>query len=145
MLDNAGNRVISLDVGQQVVVACVGSGNSLTFTGQQVNEAICTSNSRLLLTAGGQELPYQELGCIKKNKVLTEIGTCANGPGTAIRAGWQVGADLIGIYDMCHDKVKLLNYFSTNIIHGKSAAADDKSNTGPSVIKLNLTNKLIIY
>jgi len=31
-----------------------------------------------------------------------------------------------GIYDVCHDKVKLLNYFSTNIIHGRSAAADDK-------------------
>jgi hypothetical protein len=51
----------------------------------------------LLLTTSGQELPYEELGCIKKNKeILTEIGTCANGPGTAIRAGWQVGADLIG-------------------------------------------------
>ena len=84
-----------------------------------------------------ESFPFNQVH--KKNKeVLTEIGTCANGPGTAIRAGWQVGADLIGIYDMCHDKVKLLNYFSTNIIHGKSAAADDKSNTGPSVIKLNL-------
>ena len=85
-------------VGQVVQVACVGSGNALTFTNQQVNLATCTSNSRLLLAVGGQELPYEELGCIKKNKeVLTEIGTCANGPGTAaIRAGWQVGTDLIG-------------------------------------------------
>ena len=32
---------------------------------------------------------------------------------------------------MCHDKIKFLNYFSTNTIIGKSAAADDKVNDRP--------------
>lgn len=111
----------------------MGTGNSLAFTGKQVNPAVCTANSRLLLTDGGQELPYKELGCTKKNKeVLVEIGTCANGNGTTIRAGWQVDADLIRIYDMCHDKVKLLNYFAIDVIPGREADGKITGNSRPS-------------
>ena len=115
-------------------VACAGTGNSVSITGQQVHPAVCTANSRLLLTDVGRELAYNELGCKQKVKeVLVEIGSCAtDGVGTLIRAGWQVDSDLVRIYDMCHDKVKLLNYYSIDVIPGRSAEAKVSGNSRPA-------------
>lgn len=132
VLEN-GARMINLDVGQSVTVGCVGTNNSvvnsLLITGQQLNPATCTANSNLLIN--GVELSYSELGCSVQNiETLLEDGTCANGQGTNIRIGWTTDR-FIPLFDMCHDKAKFLNYYSTNTIIGKSAAADDKLNDRP--------------
>ena len=128
-----GTRFIYLDVGQQVTVGCLGTNNSvvngLLISGEQINPATCTANSNLLLN--GVEWTYSQLGCSVQNiQTLLVDGTCANGPGTNIRIGWTTDR-FIPLFDMCHDEVKYLNYFSTNAIIGKSAAADDKANDRP--------------
>lgn len=75
-----------------------------------------------------------ELGCVRQNvEVLVEDGTtCANGPGTVVKIGFQAGSTFIPLYESCHDKVLASNYFTTNYIVGNSADADDKANTGPT-------------
>ena len=126
------SRTITLNTDDKVAVGCLGPGNYIKATGMQLAPATCTSTSKLLLV-DGQELSYSQLGCLGQNKeILLENGTCANGPGTVIRMGWQAGPEFIPLYDTCHDKVAAANYFSTHIIHGKSAAADDTSNERPS-------------
>lgn len=126
------SRVITLNTDDKVAVGCLGPGNYIRATGMQLAPATCTATSKLLLV-DGQELSYSQLGCLSQNKeILLENGTCANGPGTVIRIGWQAGPEFIPLYDTCHDKAAAANYFSTHIIHGKSAAADDTSNERPS-------------
>lgn len=125
-------RIINLSEGQQVTVSCLGTGNSLLATGLQLNAATCTASSNLQL-ADGTEFSYDQLGCFKQNdETLVEQGTCANGPGTFIRNGWQYGADFIPLFDMCHDEVLALNYYSIDTVYGRSANADDKANERPS-------------
>ena len=126
-------RIINLDVGQQVTVACVGPDNYLLNTAIQFNPAICSSTgSTLLLRSTGEELSYDQLGCLVQNKdILVEEGTCANGPGTNIRVGWNFDGTFVPLFDMCHDEKLELNYYSTNPVFGKSAAADDKDNDRP--------------
>ena len=124
------SRVITLNADQQLAVGCLGTGNYIKATGMQLASATCLSTSNLLV--GGVEYSYAQLGCLIQNKeVLIENGTCANGPGTVIRIGWQAGPEFILLYDTCHDKVAANNYFSTNFVFGKSAAAD-ASNDRPS-------------
>lgn len=128
----ASVRTINLAMGQQVTIGCIGQGNVMLATGLQLNPATCTAQSTLLLRSG-EELSYNQLGCQKQNKeTLVENGACANGPGTTIRVGWTVGQDFVPLFEQCHDEVKALNYFSTNTVFGKSAAADDKANDRPS-------------
>lgn len=125
------SRVITLDLDQEVTIACVGTGNYIRSFGTQLAAASCQSTSKLLVN--GAEYTYAQIGCLSQNKeVLIENGTCANGPGTNIRVGWQAGPDFIPLYDLCHDQVAETNYVSTSYIFGKSAAADDKSNERPS-------------
>ncbi|KAI9552478.1 hypothetical protein GHT06_022844 [Daphnia sinensis] len=124
-------RVINLDEGEQVTVSCLGMGNFLQKTGYQRNPATCTANSKLKLQ-DGTELSYGQLGCLKQNRgVLVERGSCANGPGTLIRNGWEFGNEFLPLYDMCHDKNLALNYYSVNVVSGRSANAGDKSNKRP--------------
>jgi hypothetical protein len=119
------SRTITLNTDDKVAVGCLGPGNYIKATGMQLAPATCTSTSKLLLV-DGQELSYSQLGCLSQNKeILLENGTCANGPGTVIRMGWKAGPEFIPLYDTCHDKVAAANYFSTHIIHGKSAMAPD--------------------
>ena len=125
-------RIINLDLDQQVTIGCIGFNNTLEATQVQLNPAVCTARNTLQLRSSGEEYTYQELGCITQNlETLQEVGTCANGQGTTIRVGWQAGPDYILLFDQCHDKVRALNYFSTDYIFGKSAAADDKANDRP--------------
>lgn len=125
-------RVITLYEGEQVTVSCLGAGNLLRVTGRQQNPSTCTANSKLKLE-NGIELSYGQLGCLKKNhEVLVERGFCANGPGTLIESGWEFGKDLIPLYLMCHDKNLALNYYSVNIIYGRSANAGDRSSNRPT-------------
>lgn len=125
-------RVINLDLGQEVTIGCIGFNNTLNVTQVQLNLAVCTAQNTLQLRSNGAEYTYNQLGCITQNlDTLREVGTCANGEGTTIRVGWEAGPDYIPLFDQCHDKVKALNYFSTDNIHGKSAAADDKANDRP--------------
>lgn len=125
-------RIINLGEGQQVTISCLGTGNSMTATGLQLNPATCTATSTLLL-ADGTEMTYDQTSCVKQNEeILVEQGTCANGPGTFIRNGWQFGADFIPLFDMCHDEALALNYYSIDTVFGRSANADDKGNDRPS-------------
>jgi hypothetical protein len=64
--------------------------------------------------------------------VLVERGFCANGPGTLIESGWEFDKDLIPLYFMCHDKNFALNYYSVNIINGRSPNAGDRSSNRPT-------------
>ncbi len=107
------SRVITLNTDDKVAVGCLGPGNYIRATGMQLAPATCTATSKLLLV-DGQELSYSQLGCLSQNKeILLENGTCANGPGTVIRIGWQAGPEFIPLYDTCHDKAAAANYFST--------------------------------
>ncbi len=125
-------RIINLSEGQQVTIGCLGAGNYMLATGLGLNSATCAANSNLQL-ADGTEYSYDGIGCVKQNdEVLIEQGTCANGPGTFIRNGWQFGADFIPLFDMCHDKNLALNYYSIDTVYGRSVNADDKTNTGPT-------------
>lgn len=125
-------RIINLSEGQQVTVSCLGNGNALTATGLQLNPATCVASSNLQL-ADGTELSYSQLGCLVQNhEILVESGTCANGPGTFIRNGWDFGGEFIPLFDMCHDEALALNYYSIDTVFGRSANADDKANDRPS-------------
>jgi hypothetical protein len=125
-------RIINLSQGQQVTISCLGAGNYMKANGLQLNPATCAGSSNLQL-ADGTQYSYSQTGCFKQNKeVLIEQGTCANGPGTFIRNGWQFGADFIPLFDMCHDKNLALNYYTINTVYGRSANADDKANSRPS-------------
>ena len=125
-------RIINLSEGQQVTISCLGTGNYMQATSLQLNPATCVAGSNLQLADGTQYF-YSQIGCLKQNKeVLIEQGTCANGPGTFIRNGWQFGADFISLFDMCHDKNLALNYYTINTVYGRSANADDKANSRPS-------------
>lgn len=129
----SSRRTIVLDLGQEVTVACVGTGNKITLTGTQLSPAVCTANNKLQLQSNGLEYSYSQLGCASRNReVLVETGTCANGAGTVITFGWQAGEDFIPLYESCHDKVQALNYFTINYIVGRSADADDKNHDRPS-------------
>lgn len=127
-------RIINLNEGQQVTVSCLGTGdygNLLNATGLQLNPAICVASSNLQF-ADGTEFSYDELSCLIQNhEILVEQGTCANGPGTFIRNGWEFGASFIPLFDMCHDESLALNYYSINTVYGRSANADDKTNDRP--------------
>ena len=124
-------RIINLAEGQKVTISCLGTGNLMNATELQLNPATCTAASTLLL-ADGSELTYDETTCAQQNKeILVEQGTCANGPGTFIRNGWQFGADFIPLFDMCHDKALALNYYAIDTVFGRSANADDKTNDRP--------------
>lgn len=128
----AGSRTINLAEGQEVIISCLGNGNLLQATGSQLNPATCTATSTLQLS-DGTEFTYDQLGCQSQNEeILVEEGTCAGGPGTNIKNGWQFGNDFIPLFNMCHDEALALNYFSTNTVYGKSANADDKGNDRPS-------------
>lgn len=123
--------MINLNEGQEVTISCLGNGNYLLATGLQLNPATCTAST--LQLADGTVFTYDQLGCLNQNKeILVEEGTCANGPGTNIKAGWQFGSEFIPLYNMCHDETLALNYFSTNTVYGASANADDKGNDRPS-------------
>lgn len=125
-------RTIELDIGEQVTVACPGPGNFLIPTRLDANPATCTANNKLLLESNGLEYSYSQLGCTNRMKdAIIENGTCADGKGTVIVFGWQVGLDFIPLYESCHDKLLELNYFTTNYIVGRSADADDKSHDRP--------------
>lgn len=125
-------RIINLAEGQQVTISCLGTGNYMTATTSQLNPASCTASSTLQL-ADGTQFTYDQLGCLFQNKeVLVEQGTCANGPGTFIRNGWNFGTEFIPLFDMCHDEVLALNYYTINTVFGRSANADDKTNSRPS-------------
>ena len=123
------SRVISLDLNQEVIIGCVGPSNSIRVTGNQLANAVCLSNSNLLVD-GSAEYTFGQLGCLTQNKeILVENGTCGdNLYGTTIKIGWQAGPDFIPLYDTCHDQTAELNYSSINYIYGSSAAAADKSN-----------------
>lgn len=124
-------RIINLNEGQQVTVSCLGVGNLLNATGLQLNPATCVASSNLQF-ADGTEFSYDELTCLIQNhEVLVEQGTCANGPGTFIRNGWEFGADFIPLFDMCHDEALALNYYAIDTVYGRSANADDKTNDRP--------------
>ena len=131
-------RIITLSVDERITVGCLGnrndkpsSSNILKVTGQQMNAAYCSTNSTLIVNE--LELTYSQLGCANQNKeILKEDGTCADGRGTLVRVGWQIGTDFSPLYDMCHDKSTTANYFSTHHIIGRSVDADDKANTRPS-------------
>jgi hypothetical protein len=126
------SRIINLSEGQQVTISCLGTGNVMQATNLQLNPATCTASSNLQL-ADGTVYSYAQTGCLKQNKeVLIEQGTCANGPGTFIRNGWQFGADFIPLFDMCHDENLALNYYTIDTVFGRSANADDKENSRPS-------------
>ena len=128
-------RILNVNEGQRVTISCLGElniTNALEATGLQLNPTICTASSNFQLEAGGSELTYSQLGCVTQNhEILVENGTCANGPGSLIRNGWEFGTDFIPLFDMCHDKTLALNYYSINTVYGRSANADDKTNDRP--------------
>ena len=86
-----------------------------------------------MLDSDGIEYSYSALGCTLRVKdAIIENGTCSNGDGTLLRIGWQSDQYFIPLYDSCHDKNLALNYFTTNVIIGKSADADDKGHDRPT-------------
>jgi hypothetical protein len=132
------SRIITLGIDEQITIGCLGirhdklaSNNTLKVTGRQLNEAVCTINSTLRVNQA--ELSYSQLGCTNQNKeILREDGPCADGRGILVRVGWNVDSHFIPLYETCHDKIGLINYYSTHNIIGRSVDADDKSNTRPS-------------
>ena len=56
------SRVISLDLNQEVIIGCVGPSNSIRATGNQLANAVCLSNSNLLVD-GSAEYTFGQLGC----------------------------------------------------------------------------------
>lgn len=129
-------RIITLNVNEKISIGCLSKDNSnvLKITKRPVNEAYCKRNATLLVDQ--TELTYSQLGCTNQNKEILEevegVDCANNGRGTLVRVGWQLNSDFIPLYEMCHDKVTTVNYFSTHVIIGRSVDADDKANTRPS-------------
>ena len=128
----SGSRVIDLQLGQTVNVACLGAGNSLQAPGRDTNEAVCGDDSKLVVNSVA--FSYNQLGCVRQNKevLLETASACAGGAGTRIDVGWQFGSDFIRLYDMCHDKTAAANFYVNSDIVGASVEADDSSNGRPS-------------
>lgn len=130
------DRIVSLNAGQKVTAACFGPDNLILSSGNKAafDQTTCIKDSKLYLNTFDVELTYSELGCKSQNKdVLIEKGKCANGEGTIISDGWKAeGLNFIPLYEMCHDKKRALNYFSTNYIVGRSANTFEKGNKRPT-------------
>lgn len=129
------DRIVSLSPGQKVTAACFGPGNLILSFGSKAafEQTTCIKDSKLYLNTLDVESTYSDFKCKIQNKdVLIEKGKCANGEGTIIPVGWKAeGLDFIPLYEMCHDKKRALNYFSTNYIVGRSADANEKGYKRP--------------
>ena len=125
------SRIIDLELGQKINVACLGAGNSLQATGRAINEAACGAGSKLIVNSVA--FSYQQLGCRTKNKVvLVENSTCVDGAGARVDVGWQFGAEFIRLYDVCHNKAGAFNYYVNSDLVAASVGADDKNHKRPS-------------
>ena len=123
----SGARLITLAANQQVTVACEGTSNVLSATGQQLNTGTCVSGTTLKI--GTTSYSYSQLGCSSAVKEsFKESGTCGTG-GTTVEVGWQVGSAFINQMTICHVKSNGNNLYSIDTIYGRNIDADDKGNT----------------